>query len=100
MDKNGLGALQPQTQKFFFVFNSDKAKVPIPAGYDITAIYFTDGLFREFTNNEMNSFKPSMNKQFFLVKDGYVSPKNTSVVGQGFIASLKKASPATEIEVK
>ena len=32
MDKNGLGALQPQTQKFFFVFNSDKAKVPIPAG--------------------------------------------------------------------
>ena len=100
MDKNGLGALQPQTQKFFFVFNSDKAKVPIPAGYDITAIYFTDGLFREFTNNEMNSFKPSMNKQFFLVKDGYVSPKNTSVTGQGFIASLKKASPATEIEVK
>ena len=100
MDKNGLGALQPQTQKFFFVFNSDKAKVPIPAGYDITAIYFTDGLFREFTNNEMNSFKPSMNKQFFLVKDGYVSPKNTSVTGQGFIASLKKASPSTEIEVK
>ena len=41
-----------------------------------------------------------MNKQFFLVKDGYVSPKNTSVVGQGFIASLKKASPSTEIEVK
>lgn len=100
MDKNGLGALQPQTQKFFFVFNSDKAKVPIPAGYAITAIYFTDGLFKEFTNNEMNSFKPSMNKQFFLVKDGYVSPKNTSVVGQGFIASLKKVSPATEIEVK
>lgn len=100
MDKNGLGALQPQTQKFFFVFNSDKAKVPIPAGYAITAIYFTDGLFKEFTNNEMNSFKPSMNKQFFLVKDGYVFPKNTSVVGQGFIASLKKVSPATEIEVK
>lgn len=100
MDKNGLGALQPQTEKFFFVFNSDKAKVPIPAGYDISAIYFTDGLFREFTNNEMNSFKPSMHRQFFLVKDGFVSPKNTSVVGQGFIATLKKISPAAEIEVK
>ena len=100
IDKNGLGALQPQTEKFFFVFNSDKAKVPIPAGYDISAIYFTDGLFKEFTNNEMNSFKPSMHRQFFLVKDGFVSPKNTSVVGQGFIATLKKVSPATEIEVK
>lgn len=52
MDKNGLGALQPQTEKFFFVFNSDKAKVPIPAGYDISAIYFTDGHFREFTTTK------------------------------------------------
>lgn len=48
----------------------------------------------------MNSFKPSMHRQFFLVKDGFVSPKNTSVVGQGFIATLKKISPVAEIEVK
>ena len=100
MDKHGLGALQPQTNKFFFVCNTDKAKIPVPAGYEITAIYFTDSLFREFTNNEMNSFKPSMNKEFFKVENGVISPKGVSVTGQGFIATVKKIDAPAKSEAK
>ena len=95
MDKDGLGALQPERKKFFFVFNTQKAKIPIPEGYEIESIFFTDSLFREFTNNEMNSFKPSMHVRFFNVKDGFVSPKDSSTIGQGFIAWLK---PKAKIE--
>ncbi len=92
MDKDGLGALQPERKKFFFVFNTKEAKIPIPEGYEIESIFFTDSLFREFTNNEMNSFKPSMHVRFFRVKDAFVLPKDTSTMGQGFIAWLKKKS--------
>ena len=72
----------------------------MPAGYEITAIYFTDSLFREFTNNEMNSFKPSMNKEFFKVENGVISPKGVSVTGQGFIATVKKIDAPAKSEAK
>ena len=48
----------------------------------------------------MNSFKPSMNKEFFKVENGVISPKGVSVTEQGFIATVKKIDAPAKSEAK
>lgn len=76
-----IWALQPQTDKLFFVFLSEDGKFEIPAGYKVDNIYHTDGLFRELE---------PVRKNIVAVRKNRIVQRAPYISGVGFVAHLKK----------
>lgn len=76
-----IWALQPQTDKLFFVFLSEDGKFEIPAGYKVDNIYHTDGLFRELE---------PVRKSIVAVRKNRIVQRAPYISGVGFVAHLKK----------
>ena len=88
MSEDALYAVQPGTQKLFFVFNTPDGRVKVPRGYSVARIYFTDGLFREFRGSANYPVKSPMLDSFIKYENSELSPKDRTISGLGFIADL------------
>lgn len=60
-------AMQPKTNKLFFVFNTPDGKVKVPNGYSVSRIYFTDGLFREYKGSANYPDKKADARLFYKI---------------------------------
>lgn len=87
MNPDVIWAVQPKTDKLFFVFLSNKGEVKIPKGYKVKKIYHVDGLWREIKT-------PTAKKNIVSVKWGKIVPKSKYIVNSGFIAHLVKKGGA------
>lgn len=84
-------AMQPKTNKLFFVFNTPDGKVKVPNGYSVSRIYFTDGLFREYKGSANYPIKKPMLDSFIKYENSELTPKDKTISGLGFIADLVPA---------
>lgn len=84
-------AMQPKTNKLFFVFNTPDGKVKVANGYSVSRIYFTDGLFREYKGSANYPIKKPMLDSFIKYENSELTPKDKTISGLGFIADLVPA---------
>lgn len=98
MSEDAVYAVQPGTQKLFFVFNTPDGIVRVPQGYRVARIYFTDGLFREFKGSANYPIKSPMLDSFIKYENSELSPKDRTISGLGFIADLVPSKDKTDSE--
>ena len=93
---DAVAGIRPRTNKFFFVFMTQKGAVKIPDGFEIERLRVLDNLFTPAygpLKNEGGTYsldEPQSKAKLLKAEGGRIMPAGAAALNNGFMAELKK----------